>query len=128
MDIEPGVLVHRYLGEEIALVLVNAAEPGGVGDRLDPGKSKEPVPIGEWQGEDQGDRVDHVEPVGAGGAGAALKTHPESRQKTEQEERHQERADGQRRPDLLAAQIGPDQPEGLHAPALTASIRTPLSR
>ena len=101
-------------------------------DVLHAGEPPDPLQVGERQRLDQAGASDHHQAVGAGDVDALPEARAHRGQQAEQEHRHRERADRERRADLLALQVGEEQRQVLHdatsALPCPASTSTPFSR
>ena len=85
--------INGELGEEILLILVDAAEPIVMGDGFHAGDAKDLVAIGHRQRLDDSDFVDDIEAVHAGQIHALVKCAMDDYEKSKEEERNGERAD-----------------------------------
>src|SRR5882724_5949286 len=128
--------VNGELREEIFLFDVHAAKPVVVGDGLHARDGQDFVPVGDGHGLNEPDAVGDHQAVSAGNLRAAAESASYHGEKHEKNQRDGEGADGEDQTDLLAKEIGEDEPAKFHAapPAITVSgealpsTRTPFSR
>ena len=117
--------VDHELREKILVVLIHAAEPVIVGDRLHSGNAQDFVAIGKWNWIDDGGAVDDDQAVGAGDVRAAVKGSVNNAQERKQKQCHRKRSQRKHKSQFLAKQIGKNQAaEFHHAPPTELSWRT----
>src|SRR6266404_2955363 len=128
--------VNGKLREEIFLLDVHAAEPIVVSDGLDALNRQDFVAVRDGHGLNQPDPVGNYQTVGAGNFRAAAESALHHGEKHEENQRDGEGANGKDQTNLLAKEIGEDEPAKFHAapPAMTVcgealpSTRMPFSR
>src|SRR6266404_1554073 len=128
--------VNGKLREEIFLVDIYTAKPIVVGDGLNARDGQDFVAVRDGHGLNQPDAVGNDQTVGTGNFRAAAESALHHGEEHEKNQRNSEGADGQDQADLLAKEIGKDEPAEFHAapPAITVcgeafpSMRTPFSR
>ena len=112
-----GLVVDGELGKEVLLVLVDPAEPVGVGDLLHPRRPLDPVLVGQGQGLDQRHLVDDEQPVRPRHVHPRVEGGADGDEDAEQEQRHRERAHGEDRAHLAAQEVREQQGQELHRSA-----------
>ena len=128
--------VNCKLREEISLIDVHAAKPIVVGDGLDALDRQDFVAVRDGHGLNQPDTVGNYQTVGTGNFRTAAERAPDHSEEHEENQRDGEGADGEDQADLLAKEIGKNEPAKFHAapPAITLSgedlpsTRTPFTR
>src|SRR6266403_114491 len=128
--------VNGKLREEIFLIDVYAAKPIVVGDGLDALNRQDFVAVRDGHGLNQPDAVGNYQAVGAGNFRAAAESAFHHGEKHKENQSDGEGANGKDQTNLLAKEIGENEPAKFHAapPAITVcgealpSTRTPFSR
>src|SRR6266404_3190672 len=128
--------VNGKLREEIFLLDVHAAKPIVVGDGLDALNRQDFVAVRDGHGLNQPDPVGNYQTVGTGNFRTAAESALHHGEKHEENQRDGEGANGKDQTNLLAKEIGEDEPAKFHAapPAMTVcgealpSTRMPFSR
>ena len=86
--------INGELGEEVFFILVNAAEPIVMSYSFHARDAENLVAVGHGERLNDGDFVDHVEPVYAGQVHSLIKGAMDDHEESKEKERDGERADG----------------------------------
>jgi hypothetical protein len=114
---EPRVGVDRELRKEVLRLLVDPPEPGGVRHFLHAVDPLDARVVGQGERLDESRAPDDHEPVRPRHVDALVEARAERGEEREQEEGHEEGPDRERRPDLLAEEVGEQERQELHEAA-----------
>ena len=114
--------VHRHAGEEVFRILIDAAEPGQVGDVRHAGHLADARLVADRQRLDKRNLVPDDQAVGIRHFHARAEGFLDGAEEAEEHKGHEDGEQRQRRAQLLPLQIAPDEAEEFHSGAVVGEL------